>query len=403
MAADDRAAAGRAVPEEGRAGPAARDALGLQTPELQEGEAAEIERLAGLAPLRAALAEELSRLGGDQREALRLRVVEERPYPEVALLARRDRGDSPGARLARAAGAGGGAGTASADGGRAAMRVLDELEREIERIALRGRRRSRPRRWWRRSSALLVLLPLTRRHGRGGRARPASSPASRSRIRRACTSTPSSGLGVIAGPGKLFDVRAADPAGGPPWAVRMVKTSRGLGCVQLGRLVDGKLGVLGRDGAFGTTASSTSSVPRSSSRPTASRPTEPGNVFLAMSYIGLPASGDGAGCAARVRGLDARRSARPGRCATCSTACSARKPTAVTYRDASGRLVRQPVSRPEGAYLVVLPDRPEAPQRRLLLARRDARNRPAQCGVPRRQHLPDRQRAHGSAAPAAAR
>ena len=62
----------------------ARDAIGLQTPRLQDGEAAEIEERAGLAPLRAALAEELSRLGGDQREALRLRVVEERPYPEVA-------------------------------------------------------------------------------------------------------------------------------------------------------------------------------------------------------------------------------------------------------------------------------------------------------------------------------
>jgi DNA-directed RNA polymerase specialized sigma24 family protein len=34
--------------------------------------------------LRLALAEELSRLGGGQREALRLRVVEDLPYPEVA-------------------------------------------------------------------------------------------------------------------------------------------------------------------------------------------------------------------------------------------------------------------------------------------------------------------------------
>jgi RNA polymerase sigma factor (sigma-70 family) len=62
----------------------ARDALGMQTPRLHEDEVEEIERLAALAPLRTALAEELSRLGGVQREALRLRVVEERPYPEVA-------------------------------------------------------------------------------------------------------------------------------------------------------------------------------------------------------------------------------------------------------------------------------------------------------------------------------
>jgi RNA polymerase sigma factor (sigma-70 family) len=62
----------------------AREAIGLQTPRLEPDEAEEIERRAGLAALRHALSEELERLGGDQREALRLRVVEERPYPEVA-------------------------------------------------------------------------------------------------------------------------------------------------------------------------------------------------------------------------------------------------------------------------------------------------------------------------------
>jgi RNA polymerase sigma-70 factor, ECF subfamily len=62
----------------------ARDAIGLRTPRLEPGEAEEIERRAGLAELREALSEELERLGGDQREALRLRVVEERPYAEVA-------------------------------------------------------------------------------------------------------------------------------------------------------------------------------------------------------------------------------------------------------------------------------------------------------------------------------
>jgi RNA polymerase sigma-70 factor (ECF subfamily) len=63
----------------------ARDAIGLQTPQLDCGEAEEIERNAGLAALKDALVEELQCLGGDQREALRLRVIEERPYPEVAL------------------------------------------------------------------------------------------------------------------------------------------------------------------------------------------------------------------------------------------------------------------------------------------------------------------------------
>src|SRR3954451_1837708 len=51
--------------------------LGIQTPTLEPGDAEEIERRAGLGGLRAALGEELDRLSGDQREALRLRIVEE--------------------------------------------------------------------------------------------------------------------------------------------------------------------------------------------------------------------------------------------------------------------------------------------------------------------------------------
>jgi RNA polymerase sigma factor (sigma-70 family) len=58
--------------------------VGIQTPVLDVGEAEEIERRAGLASLRAALGAELARLSAEQRDALRLRVVEERPYCEVA-------------------------------------------------------------------------------------------------------------------------------------------------------------------------------------------------------------------------------------------------------------------------------------------------------------------------------
>jgi hypothetical protein len=61
---------------------------------------------------------------------------------------------------------------------------------------------------------------------------------------------------------RLLSLRAADPAGGPPWGMRLIFTTadraangaqRGgahWGCVQIGRIVDGELGVLGEDGAF---------------------------------------------------------------------------------------------------------------------------------------------------------
>lgn len=58
--------------------------LGIRLPVLHEDDVAAIEERAGLADLRAVLGVELARLSVEQREALRLRVVEERSYAEVA-------------------------------------------------------------------------------------------------------------------------------------------------------------------------------------------------------------------------------------------------------------------------------------------------------------------------------
>ena len=58
--------------------------LEISMPALHEDDVTAIERRAGLAELRAALGAELQRLSPEQREALRLRVVEERSYEEVA-------------------------------------------------------------------------------------------------------------------------------------------------------------------------------------------------------------------------------------------------------------------------------------------------------------------------------
>jgi hypothetical protein len=66
---------------------------------------------------------------------------------------------------------------------------------------------------------------------------------------------------------RLLSLRVPDPAGGPPWGMRLILTAQAKrarhaegrsrsvdvahwGCVQIGRIVDGKLGVLGEDGAF---------------------------------------------------------------------------------------------------------------------------------------------------------
>ncbi len=58
--------------------------LGAMVPVAHEDDLRAIEEAAELSDLRAMLRGELDRLASDQRDALRLRVIEERPYHEVA-------------------------------------------------------------------------------------------------------------------------------------------------------------------------------------------------------------------------------------------------------------------------------------------------------------------------------
>jgi RNA polymerase sigma factor (sigma-70 family) len=70
--------------KKGEAEQEARRRLGLERPELDLETERQIEQLAELDELRATLRAELSALPPAHRDALRLRVVEEMPYPEVA-------------------------------------------------------------------------------------------------------------------------------------------------------------------------------------------------------------------------------------------------------------------------------------------------------------------------------
>ncbi len=62
---------------------------------------------------------------------------------------------------------------------------------------------------------------------------------------------PRAGSGVPAPGGSVvLSLTYPDPGGGPAWGMRVVRTTRGLVCVQIARFQDGGLGVLGIDGAF---------------------------------------------------------------------------------------------------------------------------------------------------------
>jgi hypothetical protein len=63
---------------------------------------------------------------------------------------------------------------------------------------------------------------------------------------------PRAGLGRVApGTARLLPLSVPDPRGGLPWGMRVLQTTRGVGCLQVGRLLDGRLAALGQDGAFG--------------------------------------------------------------------------------------------------------------------------------------------------------
>lgn len=68
----------------GRAERRALERLGLEVPQLSSDDLARVTELAGLADLRAAVRRGLMCLSERQREALELRVVEERSYRDVA-------------------------------------------------------------------------------------------------------------------------------------------------------------------------------------------------------------------------------------------------------------------------------------------------------------------------------
>lgn len=62
---------------------------------------------------------------------------------------------------------------------------------------------------------------------------------------------PGVGEGIPApGASQLIALRVLDPEGGLPWGMRIVRTTRGEVCVQIGRVEGGQLGELGIDGVF---------------------------------------------------------------------------------------------------------------------------------------------------------
>jgi hypothetical protein len=104
--------------------------------------------------------------------------------------------------------------------------------------------------------------------------------------------TPTTGYGVpIAASVRLLPISVPDPAGGPPWGLRYLETTRGLGCLEVGRVVGGRLGVLGRDGSFADDGRF-HELPADVFEPLGCAQLDGrGHAFMALTFHGRPASG----------------------------------------------------------------------------------------------------------------
>jgi hypothetical protein len=129
--------------------------------------------------------------------------------------------------------------------------------------------------------------------------------------------------------------------------------------VQLGRVVDGRLGVLGRDGSFKDDGKFHEVGAEILQHTDCQQTDAARHTFIAISAHGLPDSADPTGCRPRTYGGGELPVCPPGSQRTIFYGLLGPEATAVTYHDRSGRVVRARVSHPEGAYLVVLPIDPK--------------------------------------------
>ncbi|MGO9488985.1 MAG: hypothetical protein ACLQBB_08175 [Solirubrobacteraceae bacterium] len=182
---------------------------------------------------------------------------------------------------------------------------------------------------------------------------------------------PNTGLGQpIRSSLRLLPIRVADPQGGPPWGMRVIRTTRGLVCLQGGRVVDGQLGGLGSGYAFKGDGRFHPFLPADAigidACPTAA---SDGFAFIAgppltVTADGLPLAGENLWPGERVH-CDL-----PGQ-EDWGVRCPQRQlrqvalgllgpdATRITVRTPRGKLAVKPYG-PEGAYLIVLPAQPHS-------------------------------------------
>jgi hypothetical protein len=158
--------------------------------------------------------------------------------------------------------------------------------------------------------------------------------------------TPTVGEGVpAAGGSRLLALRVADPEGGLPWGIRIVHTTRGEVCAQVGRVLEGRLGELGIDGVFNNDG-------RFHPIPPDVLPTKgPSSANVYCALAGQTFTGSFAGFDRSAAETQDRASAAAGELRAISFGVLGPHALSVTYR-ARGRSRTDALTQ-EGAYLIV--------------------------------------------------
>jgi hypothetical protein len=161
----------------------------------------------------------------------------------------------------------------------------------------------------------------------------------------------------------VLALRVADPAGGAPWGLRVLNTTRGEICITPGRVQHGVIGVIGSDRAFGNDGRLHPFVPSYIGPVNCAIADARGHAFLTIGLVGLPSSALLPESAKSAGGCLLDNPPPANRALLCPTRALrdvyygllGPDAASLTYRNATGHQRTTPTSGPDGAYLIVLP------------------------------------------------
>jgi len=244
------------------------------------------------------------------------------------------------------------------------MTLIPELGQELTRAitqAIPARRRSR---WW----GLPTLVPVsvivvgTAAALAAAGVIPLGSPEGAPRTRPSTAAAADSGLGTVRpGSSELLAPRLKDPGSTLPWGIRVVRTSRGLGCISAGLVLEGQLGALGIDGDFANDGRFHPFPIAATPKPIGCAPLDAhGELFISVSEDDVPTS---ASALHRCPGAGGAGAAAPSDlCAGTNTrdiyyGLLGPRATSLTYTSGGATHTILPQGR-QGAYLFILPAAP---------------------------------------------